>query len=68
MPVKELKAFKRVSVNAQNNREVSLSIPMSELQKWDLATGKWKLYKGNYKIVIGSNSRDEKLTANFMVR
>jgi len=68
MPVKELKAFKRLAINARNSRQASLSIPMSELQKWDLATGKWKLYKGNYKLVIGSNSRDGQLTANFTVR
>jgi len=68
MPVRELKAFRRVSIPAQNNRTVSISIPVSELQKWDLATGKWRLYKGEYKLVLGDNSRDQQLTAAFTAR
>ncbi|HXO73780.1 MAG TPA: fibronectin type III-like domain-contianing protein, partial [Puia sp.] len=68
MPVKELKAFRRISVSAHDSRLLTLSIPVSELQKWDLATGKWKLYKGEYKLVLGSHSRDEKLTTAFTTR
>ena len=68
MPLKELKAFRRISVSAHDSRPLSLSIPVSELQKWDLATGKWKLYKGEYKLVLGSHSRDEKLMAAFTTR
>jgi len=68
MPLKELKAFRRISVSAHDSRPLSLSIPVSELQKWDLATGKWKLYKGEYKLVLGSHSRDEKLVAAFTTR
>ncbi|HMI64305.1 MAG TPA: glycoside hydrolase family 3 N-terminal domain-containing protein [Puia sp.] len=68
MPLKELKAFRRISISAHESRPLSLSIPVSELQKWDLATGKWKLYKGEYKLVLGSHSRDEKLVTTFTTR
>jgi beta-glucosidase len=68
MPVKELKAFQRVGVPAHGERQLSIAVPLSELQKWDLATGKWKLYKGNYRLILGSHSRDEKLAAAFTVR
>jgi beta-glucosidase len=68
MPLKELKAFRRITIPAGSAQTLSLAIPMSELQKWDLATGKWKLYKGNYKLILGSDSRDEKLTSAFTVR
>ncbi|HTI07218.1 MAG TPA: glycoside hydrolase family 3 N-terminal domain-containing protein [Puia sp.] len=68
MPVKELKAFKRVTVTRGEGKEIHFSIPMSELQKWDLKAGKWKLYPGSYKLVLGSHSRDEKLNAVFEVR
>ncbi|WP_431217343.1 fibronectin type III-like domain-contianing protein [Puia sp. P3] len=68
MPIRELKAFRRVTVPAQNSKTVSLSIPATELQKWDLATGKWKLYKGEYRLVLGSNSGDQRLTASFTAR
>ena len=65
MPLKELKAFRRISISAHDSRPLSLCIPVSELQKWDLAAGKWKLYRGEYKLVLGSHSRDEKLVTHF---
>ncbi len=68
MSVKELKAFRRISVSAHDSRQLSLSIPVSELQKWDLATGKWKRYKGEYQLVLGSHSRVEKLVTAFTTR
>ena len=68
MPVKELKAFQRIAVPTRGTHLLRLAIPMSDLQKWDLATSKWKLYKGNYKLLLGGDSRDEKLTALFSVR
>jgi beta-glucosidase len=67
MPLKELKAFQRISVPKDHGQDLILSIPASDLRKWDLTTGKWKLYPGTYKIVLGSHSRDEKLTATFTV-
>jgi beta-glucosidase len=68
MPLKELKAFQRLAVLKGQTQNVQLSIPASDLRKWDLATGEWKLYPGIYKIVLGSHSRDEKLTASFTVK
>jgi len=68
MPVKELKAFKRVSVTQGTEQSVTLKIPVSDLQKWDMATHKWKLYAGNYKLVLGSNSQDSKVSVDFVVR
>ena len=68
MPLKERKAFQRLFVQKGQTRDLRLSISASDLQKWDLATGKWKLYPGAYKIVLGSHSRDGKLTATFVIR
>jgi beta-glucosidase len=63
MPVKELKAFKRVHVKAGGETEVQMSIPAADLQKWDLATRSWKLYPGTYTIFAGGNSGDKKIVA-----
>lgn len=68
MPLKELKAFKRVSVTKGSAQSVTLKIPVTELLKWDLGTHKWKLYAGNYHVVLGSNSADEKLNVAFTVK
>ncbi|HZY38109.1 MAG TPA: glycoside hydrolase family 3 N-terminal domain-containing protein [Mucilaginibacter sp.] len=67
MPIKELKGFKRVTIAKGGTQTVSISVPAKELQKWDLTTHKWKLYKGNYKFILGENSRDEKITIPFVV-
>jgi beta-glucosidase len=68
MPFKELKSFKRVSVTKGDEQTVTIKIPVSELQKWDLTTHKWKIYPGNYKLVLGSNSQDAKLSMDFAVK
>lgn len=67
MPIKELKSFKRVSVAKDKDETVTLKIPVQDLQKWDMTTHKWKLYPGQYKLVLGSNSADEKATADFTI-
>jgi beta-glucosidase len=68
MPYKELKFFKRVSITNGNEQAVTISIPVKELQKWDLAKHKWKVYPGNYKLVIGNNSQDSKVSMDFAVK
>ena len=68
MPVKELKSFKRISISKGGEQLVSLRIPVKELQKWDLAAHQWKVYPGNYHLVLGSNSADNKLSMDFAVK
>ncbi|MBB1284347.1 glycoside hydrolase family 3 C-terminal domain-containing protein [Flavisolibacter sp. BT320] len=68
MPVKELKAFKRVSVAKGKTATVSFSIPVNEFKKWDSQQNKWRLYPGEYTIVVGGHSQDEKLKASFQVK
>jgi beta-glucosidase len=40
MPLKELKAFKKVNINKGSVVKVKLAIPVSDLKKWDLSTHK----------------------------
>lgn len=61
MPVKELKSFSRISLKPNKEGVANFSIPVSELKKWD--NDGWKLFSGEYKLVVGSNSADEKLVA-----
>ncbi|WP_345212473.1 glycoside hydrolase family 3 N-terminal domain-containing protein [Mucilaginibacter gynuensis] len=68
MPLKELKGFKRVTVNKNGQQAVEFKIPVQALQKWDLKTHRFKVYPGNYKLFLGSNANDEKLTAEFAVK
>ena len=67
MPVKELKAFRRVSIEKGGTAIVHFAIPMDELRKWDMNQNNWRLYGGDYKIMIGANSQDIKLTESFEI-
>jgi beta-glucosidase len=62
MPLRELKGFKRVSVKKGGSQNVTITIPVRELQKWDLKKNQWQLYGGQYKIQVGGNAADEKLS------
>jgi len=68
MPIKELKCFKRVSVAQGGQKIVTLKIPVSDLQKWDLQKHGWKLYRGDYNLVLGGSSQDEKLKYSFAIK
>jgi beta-glucosidase len=65
MPVMELKQFRRIHLTKGADQKVILRIPVAELRKWDLKKKSWQLYKGEYTIVVGSHSRDERLKASF---
>lgn len=68
MPLKELKAFKRVHIAKGGRQTVTLHIPVSGLQKWDLAAHRWKLYKGQYTVAVGKSSADLLLEKTFTVK
>ncbi|CAM3742742.1 glycoside hydrolase family 3 N-terminal domain-containing protein [Mucilaginibacter galii] len=67
MPVKELKAFKRITVSQGQQQTVNLTIPVKELQKWDMKSHKWRLYPGIYQLHVGDNSASTKLTKSFTI-
>ena len=68
MPLKELKAFKKQTINKGESSVFILSIPVADLQKWDIASKKWKLYKGEYTLCIGKNSTEYLLKKSFIVK
>lgn len=62
-PVDELKAFKKTpSLAAGQSVQLSLKIPVSDLAYWDEGKGGWTVEKGKYNLLIGSSSRDIRLT------
>lgn len=62
-PIKELRAFRRVSVERNGATVVQFAVPATELMKWDLQKHAWQLYNGNYSIVAGGSSVEEQLQA-----
>lgn len=68
MPLKELKAFKKIFIKKGKEETVYFSIPVSELKKWDLQKGDWKLYPGDYYVCIGKNADNMLLKKEFTIK
>ncbi len=68
MPLKELKAFKKVFVKKNSGSDVALSIAVTDLQKWDETAHAWKLYPGTYNICLGKNARDYYIKQSFEIK
>lgn len=66
-PVKELKAFKRVSLGAGESKKVSLEIPLRDLRYWDEASAAWALEKGRLELLLGASSDDIRQTAEVTI-
>jgi beta-glucosidase len=68
MPLKELKSFKKIAIGKGKVKAISLSVPVSELQKWDKVTSAWKLYAGKYAVSIGKNANEVLLKKEFSIQ
>ncbi|MBR0301004.1 MAG: fibronectin type III-like domain-contianing protein, partial [Bacteroidales bacterium] len=66
-PVKELKAFQRVSLGAGETKTVTLTVPMKELRYWNEATNAWDLEHGKLQLLVGSASDDIRTTAEVAI-
>jgi beta-glucosidase len=67
MPNRELKYFKRISLSAGQTAQVECRLPLTSFQKWNSLTHRWQLYPGDYSVVAGSNSLDERITISFKI-
>jgi beta-glucosidase len=66
-PEKELKAFTKVELKPGEKKTVSLSIKTEDLMFYDEDSGQWTLEPGEFKIMVGSSSRDIKLEGTLAV-
>lgn len=57
-PVRELKAFKKVNIQAGSEEEVLFHIPASDLSWFNDKKMTWELTSGNFQLSAGSSSRD----------
>ena len=56
-PVRELKAFRKVTVPAHGSEKVEFTLPAEELSYWSPALGKRVLEPGTFDLWIGDSSR-----------
>ncbi|KAJ5929025.1 hypothetical protein N7454_006873 [Penicillium verhagenii] len=66
-PVRQLRGFDKVSIPAGKSTEVSFTLARRDLSTWDVTAQKWLLQSGEYKIYVGSSSRDLPLTTTLKI-
>jgi len=57
-PLKELKAFKKVSLEPGETTTVEFSLDERALAYWDRSVSDWVAEPGEFEILIGASSRD----------
>lgn len=65
-PVRELKAFRRVSLDAGATQTVSFDLPASELQYWSAAVRRFVLETADFEVFVG-NDATAKLQGKFQL-
>lgn len=67
-PEKELKAFAKISLFPDEEKEVSFILNYSDFSYYDLNTNSWVVGSGPYEILVGKSSRDIDLTKDIFVQ
>ncbi|REC54909.1 beta-glucosidase [Chryseobacterium piscium] len=65
-PIIELKGFKKVYLKPGESKQISIEIPVKELQFLD-STMNWIVEKGTYRIMVGNSSKNLPLKQNIEV-
>lgn len=60
-PVKQLKEFRRITLAKGESRKVNLLLQQNDLAYYDEQAKKWMVYPGEYEVMIGGSSEDNKL-------
>jgi beta-glucosidase len=55
-PVKELRGFRRVTLDPGQTRRVTFPIRVADLAYWDTAGNDWKVASGPVEIAVGSSA------------
>ena len=67
-PLKQLKAFQRVSLKPGETRTVRLKVRPSDLAHWDVTRSKWVVESGTYDVLVGSSSSDIRARTAWQVK
>ncbi|MEJ2356338.1 MAG: glycoside hydrolase family 3 C-terminal domain-containing protein, partial [candidate division WOR-3 bacterium] len=67
-PIKELKEFKKVFLKPGEKKQISFELDKSALSFYDIISKDWIAEKGKFKVLIGSSSKDIRLTGEFTLK
>ena len=67
-PIRELKGFKKVLLKPGQQEKIRLTLEVQELAFYDNDRMQWKVEPGRFNLLIGSSSRDIRLSTSFDVK
>ena len=65
-PIKTLRAFKRIHLQAGKAMTVIFNLGNKELEWWDESTNTMRVYPGEYEILVGGSSDDKVLQSTIL--
>ncbi|KAF5855319.1 hypothetical protein ETB97_009453 [Aspergillus alliaceus] len=63
-PIKQLRGFEKIPLHPKEGKSVSFPLTRRDLSLWDTKSQSWYLERGEYKLYVGSSSRDIRLTGS----
>jgi beta-glucosidase len=66
-PIKSLRGFQRVMLEAGETKHITIALPVSQLSYYDVATHKFIVAPGTFKVMIGSSADDIRLRADLEI-
>jgi beta-glucosidase len=67
-PPKQLRGFQKLKLGAKQSALASFALTRRDLSYWNVATQKWVVPSGTFKVYVGSSSRDIRLQGTFTVK
>jgi beta-glucosidase len=66
-PIMELKGFKRIALEPQESKTVTMSIPATDLAFWDVHKKMFVVEPGRFDVMVGASSTDIRLKGGFEI-
>lgn len=67
-PLKQLKSFKRTTLAKGRSKRITLLLGEADMRYWDEKTNGWTIHPGDYEVVIGGSSADNKLSYTISIK
>ena len=66
-PIKSLRGFQRVPLEAGETKHITIALPVSQLSYYDVTTHKFIVAPGTFKVMIGSSADDIRLRTDLEI-
>lgn len=66
-PVRQLRGFSKVDIPVGSNVTVEFDLLRRDLSEWDIVEQSWVLQQGDYRVFVGSSSRDLPLSGTLSI-